>query len=173
MASGMTGGAKTKRRIEEILELVGLTSQAKDAVRKYSLGMKQRLVIGLALLTDPELILLDEPTNGLDPIGVQEIRQMILRLAEMGRHRHPHPQIICVLSGVGLLSIDNTEQEIRPGEVITLPAHVWHWHGASVHTKMRILSIMRPGPIQWRESLQRCSQRLSPMAGERVSFSSR
>ena len=96
MASGMTGGAKTKRRIEEILELVGLTSQAKDAVRKYSLGMKRRLVIGLALLTDPELILLDEPTNGLDPIGVQEIRQVILRLAEIaGTVIHIHKSSVC------------------------------------------------------------------------------
>ena len=83
--SGLTRGSATNRRIEEILELVDLTAQAKDAVRKYSLGMKQRLAIGMALLTDPELILLDEPTNGLDPMGVHEMRQMILRLKESGK----------------------------------------------------------------------------------------
>ena len=85
MNSGLTSGSATRRRIEEVLEIVDLTSQAKDAVRKYSLGMKQRLAIGMALLTDPELILLDEPTNGLDPMGVHEMRQLILRLAEAGK----------------------------------------------------------------------------------------
>ena len=59
-----------------------------------------------------------------------------------------------MLSGEGLLDIDNTEQEVRPGEVITLPAQVWHWHGASANTEMHMLSIMRPGPIQWRGSLE-------------------
>jgi ABC-2 type transport system ATP-binding protein len=85
MNSGMISGPKTKQRITEVLEMVDLTSQAKDVVRKYSLGMKQRLAIGMALLTDPELILLDEPTNGLDPMGVQEMRQMILRLSDAGK----------------------------------------------------------------------------------------
>jgi len=62
-------------------------------------------------------------------------------------------QIVFVLSGVGLLGIDDAEQELRPGEVITLPAQIWHWHGVSVHTEVQMLSIMHPGPIQWRESL--------------------
>ena len=83
--SGMINGSKTRQRITEILEMVDLTTRARDVVRKYSLGMKQRLAIGIALLTDPELILLDEPTNGLDPVGVQEMRQMILRLASSGK----------------------------------------------------------------------------------------
>lgn len=69
-------------------------------------------------------------------------------------HRHPYPQILLVLSGVGLVGIGNTEQEVRPGEVITLPAHVWHWHGAGANVEMHMLSIMRPGPIEWRESLE-------------------
>jgi ABC-2 type transport system ATP-binding protein len=83
--SGMRSNAKSRQRIDEVLELVNLSAQAKDACSKYSLGMKQRLAIGMALLTDPEMILLDEPTNGLDPMGVHEIRQMILRLAASGK----------------------------------------------------------------------------------------
>jgi quercetin dioxygenase-like cupin family protein len=67
-------------------------------------------------------------------------------------HRHPSPQILLVLSGVGLMGRDDTEQEVRPGEVITFPAQTWHWHGASASTEMHMLSIMRPGPIQWRAS---------------------
>jgi ABC-2 type transport system ATP-binding protein len=62
-----------------------LRHRANDLYRTYSLGMKQRLGIGAALLTDPELILLDEPTNGLDPAGVHEIRQLMLRLAAQGK----------------------------------------------------------------------------------------
>src|SRR5713226_7622902 len=63
-ASGMHSGKANRRRIEEVLELVELSAQAKMAYRKYSLGMKQRLGIAATLLTDPELVMLDEPTNG-------------------------------------------------------------------------------------------------------------
>lgn len=84
-ASGMVSGRSSNRRVEEVLEIVELQAQAKDAFRKYSLGMKQRLGIGAALLADPELVLLDEPTNGLDPAGVFEIRQLIQRLANLGK----------------------------------------------------------------------------------------
>lgn len=85
MNSGMRTGPKMKLRIDEVLEMVNLSQQARDHVRKYSLGMKQRLAIGMALLTDPELLLFDEPTNGLDPMGVHEIRQLLLRLAAAGK----------------------------------------------------------------------------------------
>ncbi len=84
-ASGMVSGSASNRRVEEVLEIVELRAQAKDAFRKYSLGMKQRLGIGAALLNDPELVLLDEPTNGLDPAGVFEIRQLIQRLSTLGK----------------------------------------------------------------------------------------
>lgn len=84
-ASGMVSGRANQRRIEEVLELVELKKQAKMAYRKYSLGMKQRLGIASALLIDPELVLLDEPTNGLDPAGMYEIRQLIQRLAALGK----------------------------------------------------------------------------------------
>ncbi|HLZ81297.1 MAG TPA: ABC transporter ATP-binding protein [Ktedonobacteraceae bacterium] len=84
-ASGMVSGGASNRRVEEVLEIVELGRQAKDAFRHYSLGMKQRLGIGAALLSDPELVLLDEPTNGLDPAGQFEIRQLIQRLSTLGK----------------------------------------------------------------------------------------
>ena len=84
-ASGMISGSASNRRVEEVLEIVELGSQAEDAFRNYSLGMKQRLGIGAALLADPELVILDEPTNGLDPAGQFEIRQLIQRLSTLGK----------------------------------------------------------------------------------------
>jgi ABC-2 type transport system ATP-binding protein len=84
-ASGMRLGKVNQARIDEVLDLVDLSARGGDAFRKYSLGMKQRLAIGAALLTDPELILLDEPTNGLDPAGVHEVRQLIQRLSAIGK----------------------------------------------------------------------------------------
>jgi len=70
----------TKTRLEEVLEIVGLTADARRKTKEYSLGMSQRLGIALALLPDPELLILDEPTNGLDPSGIREVRNLIVSL---------------------------------------------------------------------------------------------
>ncbi|MBV9257117.1 MAG: ATP-binding cassette domain-containing protein [Ktedonobacteraceae bacterium] len=83
--SGMASGNVNNRRIAEVLDIVELRTYEKLAYRKYSLGMKQRLGIAAALLTDPELVMLDEPTNGLDPSGVIEIRRLIKRLSALGK----------------------------------------------------------------------------------------
>jgi ABC-type multidrug transport system ATPase subunit len=72
-------------RIERALDDVGLATRGRDAFRKYSLGMKQRLAIAGAMLGDPELVILDEPANGLDPEGMREIRDIINGLAAQGR----------------------------------------------------------------------------------------
>jgi ABC-2 type transport system ATP-binding protein len=72
-------------RVEELLELVGLRERATDKVSGYSLGMKQRLGIAGALLSDPRLLLLDEPANGLDPAGIVAMRETLRRLAAEGR----------------------------------------------------------------------------------------
>jgi ABC-type multidrug transport system ATPase subunit len=80
-----TAGHEDARRIGEVLELVDLASRAGDKVKTYSLGMKQRLAIAAALLNDPQVIFLDEPTNGLDPAGTVEIRELIRRLGADGR----------------------------------------------------------------------------------------
>lgn len=69
-------------RIAEVLKIVGLTDAAKKKVKNYSLGMKQRLGIALALLNSPKLLILDEPTNGLDPAGIREVRDLIRDMPE-------------------------------------------------------------------------------------------
>jgi len=77
-------GRIDSRRIPEVLELVELSDRANDFVRAYSLGMKQRLGVAAALLPNPELCILDEPTNGLDPAGIREMRSVIRGLADRG-----------------------------------------------------------------------------------------
>jgi ABC-2 type transport system ATP-binding protein len=77
--------AVSRRRIPELLELVGLTGRGDDRVETYSSGMQQRLHLARALLHDPELIFLDEPTIGIDPVGARELRSMIKGLVAMGK----------------------------------------------------------------------------------------
>ncbi len=71
----------TAERIDEVLELVGLTDRANDPVKKYSLGMKQRIGLAQALLHRPKVLILDEPTNGLDPAGIHLLRDILKKLA--------------------------------------------------------------------------------------------
>ncbi len=82
---GAAGPPTTRRRIDEVLELVGLRDRASEPVARFSLGMKQRLGIAAALLSDPKLLLLDEPSNGLDPAGIVAMREMLRHLASTGK----------------------------------------------------------------------------------------
>jgi ABC-2 type transport system ATP-binding protein len=81
MLAAMSGGTSTKR-IEEVLDIVGLRDRAHDPVRVYSHGMRQRLGIAQALLPAPQFVILDEPTDGLDPQGIREVRLLIRRLRD-------------------------------------------------------------------------------------------
>ncbi len=129
-ASGMVSGPANDNRLAEVLEIVELRSYEKLAYRKYSLGMKQRLGIAAALLTDPELVLLDEPTNGLDPAGVFEIRQLIQRLSSLGKtifissHILYEIQQVCnrvaILQKGNLVKQGNVNELMRKSEMIEI-----------------------------------------------------
>jgi len=75
-------GKKAKSRVDEVLEIVEMKDAGDKKVKEYSMGMKQRLGIARAFLNDPQLIILDEPTNGLDPYGMKSIRELIIKLTK-------------------------------------------------------------------------------------------
>ena len=78
-------GGVGEKRIDEVLEIVSLTGRDKDRVKTYSMGMKQRLGLAVALLNNPDLLILDEPANGLDPAGIVEMRDLLRGLAGEGK----------------------------------------------------------------------------------------
>lgn len=97
-------GIPDKHRVDEVLEIVGIADTGKKYVKNFSLGMRQRLGIANALLTKPEIMVLDEPVNGLDPEGIVEIRELLLKL-----NREEHITIIIsshILSELSLLCTD-------------------------------------------------------------------
>lgn len=107
-------GIPDKSRIDEVLKIVGLENTGKKMVKNFSLGMRQRLGIANALLTKPEIMILDEPINGLDPEGIVEIRELLLKL-----NREEHITIIIsshILSELSLLCTDYVF--INHGEII-------------------------------------------------------
>ncbi|RXV99587.1 ABC transporter ATP-binding protein [Enterococcus faecalis] len=101
-------GVTKKNAIEEALTLVGLNNENKKLFSEYSLGMKQRLAIALAVMHDPELLILDEPINGLDPIGIAEVRKLIRSLSEERRKTilissHILSEIALVADDIGII----------------------------------------------------------------------
>ncbi|MHB9111017.1 MAG: ABC transporter ATP-binding protein [Thermoleophilia bacterium] len=118
-------------RIEPVLEEVELAGRADDRFKTYSLGMKQRLGIAAALLKDPELLILDEPTNGLDPAGMAEMRQLIRQLGQgertvlLSSHLMGELEQICDRIGIvkaGRLINEGTLEELRRGARLRIKA---------------------------------------------------
>ena len=110
-------GEKAKSRVDEVLEIVEMKDAANKKVKKYSLGMKQRLGIARAFINNPDLIILDEPTNGLDPYGMKSIRELIIKLAKkynktfiISTHLLNEVELMC--NRVGIIHNGNLIEEI-------------------------------------------------------------
>jgi ABC-2 type transport system ATP-binding protein len=126
-------GDVPRKRIDEVLAVVGLADRAGDRVKAYSHGMKQRLGIAQALLANPELLILDEPTNGLDPMGMKEVRDLILSLNRergmtifLSSHLlHEIEQVasrMCILHN-GRLIVEGTVRDLLSRERVTVRIH--------------------------------------------------
>jgi len=120
---GLYGLSRNERqkRIPEMLELVGIKKRMKTKIRTYSKGMKQRLGIAQAMFHDPELIILDEPTDGVDPVGRREIRALMQELKEKGKtiflNSHLLGEVELICDRVGILQ---TGTKIKEGDIATL-----------------------------------------------------
>jgi ABC-2 type transport system ATP-binding protein len=118
-----TGAPTPRHRVDELLELLGLRDRADDAVSRYSMGMKQRLGIAAALLSDPKLLLLDEPANGLDPAGIVAMRDTLRQLASSGKtvfiSSHILGEVQQLADVVGIVALGRL---VREGPIATLLA---------------------------------------------------
>ncbi len=121
-AVGLVLGGVPEKRIDEIIELVGLRGRDKDRVKTYSLGMKQRLGVAMALLQDPELLVLDEPANGLDPAGIVEMRDLMRALAAAGKtvfiSSHVLTEVRQICTRVAILNLGKLITETTVDELV-------------------------------------------------------
>jgi len=114
-------GARKRARIDELLAVVGLNEQRALKIKHYSKGMRQRLGVAAALMNDPELLLLDEPYSGLDPVGRKDLRELLLSLKKQGKtillSSHIVPDVEAVCDRVGILSGGRIARELDLREV--------------------------------------------------------
>lgn len=110
-----------KERIDEVIDIVGLSGRSKDPIRKYSLGMKQRIGLAQAMVHKPKLLILDEPTNGLDPTGIHQLRDILKKYAHedgaaimVSSHILSEMQLLCdrvgIINNGKLISVCSMEE---------------------------------------------------------------
>jgi ABC-2 type transport system ATP-binding protein len=156
-------GPQAVARIDQVVEQVRLSERIHDRVKTYSLGMKQRLGIAQALLNEPKLLILDEPTNGLDPTGIRELRMFIRGLAQEGMsvlissHLLSEVELLC-----DRVAMIRDGQVVRTGRVKELLAHnspevVWRVN--PLHAAAEILARHSMGQpvIHWEEETVVCT----------------
>ncbi|HZS77287.1 MAG TPA: ABC transporter ATP-binding protein [Ktedonobacteraceae bacterium] len=147
IAVGGYTGSVSEKRVDQVLAIVGLGERGKDRYSTYSLGMRQRLGVGAALLTNPELIILDEPGNGLDPAGIVEMRELIRKLAQQGKtvfvSSHILAEVRQVCTRIGIV---RGGQLIGVGEVDELLRSTSRWE-IEVDNPQRVAHLLANIPI--------------------------
>ena len=127
-ALAASGARVPASRIDEVLTLVGLAERGRDKAGRYSLGMKQRLGIAAALLSDPQLLLLDEPANGLDPGGIVAMRETLRHLTRQGKtvfvSSHILPEVQQLADVVGIVNGGRLVREGNLGDLLDEGGHV-------------------------------------------------
>jgi ABC-type multidrug transport system ATPase subunit len=145
--AGSSGLALSQARFDQLLEQVGLKDRARHKVKGYSLGMKQRLGVAATLLNDPQVVFLDEPTNGLDPAGTVEMRNLILRMGQEGRtvflSSHLLHEVEQVCSEVAIVQNGAT---IRQGRVRDLLAESKAGYAIEARPLDRALAVLKEHP---------------------------
>lgn len=146
-ALAASGARVSNTRVDEVLALVGLAERGRDKAGRYSLGMKQRLGIAAALLSDPQLLLLDEPANGLDPGGIVAMRETLRHLTRAGKtvfiSSHILPEVQQLADVVGIV---NDGRLIREGSLTAMLAE-------GGHVKVRVMAQELPPAMQALEVL--------------------
>ena len=136
------GGGLTAT-VPRLLEVVGLTERQHERVRTYSLGMKQRLGVAIALLNDPDLLVLDEPANGLDPLGIAEMRDLMARLAADGRAiflcSHVLREVETICTRVAIVDRGRLVHEGSVDEVLAGTGELW----LRVRDPAEVLTLLR------------------------------
>ncbi|MEX1295826.1 MAG: ATP-binding cassette domain-containing protein [Candidatus Limnocylindrales bacterium] len=140
-ALAASGARVPTSRVDEVLALVGLAERGRDKAGRYSLGMKQRLGIAAALLSDPQLLLLDEPANGLDPGGIVAMRETLRHLTRAGKtvfiSSHILPEVQQLADVVGIV---NGGRLIREGSLTDLLTE-------GGHVKVRVAEVELPSAM--------------------------
>lgn len=112
---------KGEERIREVLELTGLTQERKKKAGKLSTGLKQRLGLALAIFRNPDVLILDEPTNGLDLLGIMDVREMLLKLQQQGKtivlSSHILPEIEKLCTHVGIIEYGTLQYQGEIGKI--------------------------------------------------------
>jgi ABC-2 type transport system ATP-binding protein len=171
-------GRGTKADIDNVLKKVRIYERRKSSFKTFSLGMKQRLGIGAALLGDPQVLVLDEPTNGLDPVGIAEIRQLIIELRNSGHtiimasHLLDEVEKICthvaILRTGDLLTAGEVDEILMDEDVVELSASDLNAlnnavqsisKNVTVDTKLNVVHVILPkGTAKLEEVNRHCFQ---------------
>ena len=146
----------TEERLAEVIKTVGLENRIKDKVKKYSLGMKQRLGLAQAIMHNPKLLILDEPTNGLDPVGIRELRDILKSLAHehgvavfVSSHMLSEMELMCdrvgIISNGRLIDVKTTKELMEQAASNT---RAFRFTVNSVEKALEVLSKMAITPVE-------------------------